>query len=664
MRNSDPAQARAGHERPQYEGARVALQRALPFLTPTNPKDTVPKSHPCLRPSVLPCALLIAAACLPAMPADGHPAASTAPAATVAANVYRIDPHSGDDAHPPGKPWRTFARLNAVRLCPGDTVLIAAGKHVGTLSPVGEGTAEQPITLRFLPGVHTLGGAELLRTPLFVSNSQDSTEPKTVGVCLRGLRYLRIEGGGIEGVGKTTLLYDGRMVQLLSEQVEDLVVSGLVFDLARPTVSEFRVLNVGGTTARIEVAEGSDYAIEDGRFLWKGDWGTGRLLCQEAVPAEGRSWRSKTPRGWTNTGQVEAKATDAGGRKVLLEYPGAEPGLVVDRTYQFRQTKRDSVGVFTSRCRRVVFRDCTFNALTNMGFVSQFTDTMTFQRVNVAPPPHSLRTCAAWADIFQFSNCRGDLLVEDCRLSGMQDDAINVHGTHLRIVGRPAERQLLVRFMHPQTYGFAAFAEGDEVAVINHARLREYEGNPRRRVSAVERRSEKEWLLTLDGPAPSFQENDVVDNVTWHPNLTARRNRVSLSPVRGFLITTRGRVLIEDNVFERCAMPAILVENDAEGWFESGPVRDLWIRRNRFVGSGIVISPRVKRPAADEPVHENIRIEDNLFENLGRGVPAVAARCVKGLVVAGNRTTPHEWNVAIDASCTDTRVERNGRATD
>jgi hypothetical protein len=585
------------------------------------------------------------------------------PAGTLAVSpgdtIYTVDPEKGDDANPAGKPWRTFVRINALRLAAGDTVVIAPGCHEVTLAPSGAGLPERPVTFRFLPGVHTIGGQNLLRLPLFVSNSQDSTDAKPVGLCFRDLRHVRVEGGGVNGTGKTTILYDGRMVQVLNEQVEDITFSGLVFDLKRPTVSEFRALEAGPGWALIQVAEGSDYAVENGRFFWRGDWGRGHLLCQQAVPVEGRAWRASVPRGWRSEGQVEAAATDLGERRVRLEFPGGEAGLEAGRQYQFRHATRDSVGVHNARSKDVVFRDCDFYALTNMGFVSQFTENITYQRVNVAPPAGSLRTCAAWADIFQFSNCRGDLLVEDCRLSGMQDDAINVHGTHLRIVGRPADDQLTVRFMHKQTYGFAAFAPGDEVAVISHASLREYAGNPRRKVTAIARITDKDWLLTLDGPAPAFERDDVVDNITWHPNLTARRNHVSLSPVRGFLITTRGRVVVEDNVFERCAMPAILVENDAEGWFESGPVRDLLIRRNRFVGSGITISPHTKTSSPGAPVHENIRIVENIFEALRDGTAAVTARGVSGLEVTGNVVRSGPWVVRIDPSCADARIENN-----
>jgi hypothetical protein len=288
-----------------------------------------------------------------------------------------------------------------------------------------------------------------------------------------------------------------------------------------------------------------------------------------------------------------------------------------------------------------------------MECVSQFTENITFQRVNVAPPIGTTRTCAAWADIFQFSNCKGEVLVDSCRLSGMQDDAINCHGTYLRIIERTADNQLLVRFMHPQTYGFATYAPGDEIEVINHANLREYADNPRRKVVKVAAKTERDWLLTLDGAAPNFGTNDVLDNVTWHPNFTVRNLYVDLDPVRGFLITTRGKVLVEGNTFWHCAMPGLLIENDAEGWYESGPVRDLQVCSNQFIHCGIEINPRTHSENPDEPVHENIRIEGDFFKDSG-----ILARNVKGLKVIGNRFSSSALPLQVKA-CTDLQIEGN-----
>lgn len=567
--------------------------------------------------------------------------------------VYRIDPAKGDDANPPGKPWKTFGKLNSIRLAAGDRVLVSPGTQHQTLMPSGEGTAEKPVVIQFLPGIHTLSIKHVTRVPMFISNSMDSADPKPVGILIRNFKHLRLEGGGVEGPGKTTILHDGRMVQIWNDHSDDVAFTGLVFDLKRPTVSEFRVLDTGPAHAVIQVADGSDYIVENGKFLWRGDWGPGGF-CQILSLEDGRCRRTRAPRGWNAMGQTDAGARELGDRKVRLDYPDGESGLKPGHQYHFRNTTRDSVGVHNSRCRNIVFRDCEFHALTGMGFVSQFTENITYQRVNVAPPRDSLRTCAAWGDIFQFSNCKGAILVDSCRLSGMQDDAINCHGTFLRIVEKPADKQLLVRFMHPQTYGFAPHAPGDEVAVVRHATMREYPDNPRRKVTTVERKSDTDWLLTLDGPSPVFEKDDVLDNLTWQPDLTARNNHVSVNPVRGFLLTTRGRIIVENNTFQRCSMAGILISADAASWFESSPVRDVLIRCNTFIGCGVSIDPHVLSKHPDEPVHENIRIIGNHFDGAG-----ISAKSVKGLTVDDNRSSDRKLPIHLDDSCTETKVGNN-----
>jgi hypothetical protein len=290
-----------------------------------------------------------------------------------------------------------------------------------------------------------------------------------------------------------------------------------------------------------------------------------------------------------------------------------------------------------------------------MGFVSQFTENITYRRVRVASPKDTIRTCPAWGDIFQFSNCKGQVLVENCVESGMQDDAINCHGTHLRIVGKPAENQLQLRYMQPQTYGFAPYIAGDVVAVVDHLKLRELPNNPRRKVTACVQSDKdgKEWTVTLDGPAPAYAPDDVVDNITWHPDLTARNNLVTLDSCRGYLLTTRGKVIIENCKFNRCKMPGILIEDDARGWFESTCVRDMTIRKNTFTACGIEISPQTVSNDPKEPVHENIRIEDNVFEGGG-----ISVRGVKALVIRGNKNPAGaKVGANIAPSCSEVQTD-------
>ena len=173
-------------------------------------------------------------------------------------------------------------------------------------------------------------------------------------------------------------------------------------------------------------------------------------------------------------------------------------------------------------------------------------------------------------------------------------------------------------------------------------------------VKKAEMRGERDMLLTLEKPAPGgIVANDVIENVTWTPEVEIRNCKIGMCSTRGFLITTRRKVLVENNTFAKTAMWAILVSDDARSWFESGPVRDMTIRGNHFVRCGIAIWPENSSAKSEEPVHENIRIEGNVLDNA-----EVVARSVKGLVITGNKAVSGAVKVRTEA-CTDVINENN-----
>ncbi len=582
--------------------------------------------------------------------------------------AYFVDPVRGDDGHDgksSGQAWKTFARINALRLAAGDTVTVAPGEHTVSLKPSAHGTAEKPVGIRFLPGLHEFTSTDAYRRPWFVSNTADhSFRPKPCGILIEDSQHVLVQGAGVKGKDRTTLMMSGpeRMVKVINHQAENITYQGLAFDLKRPAVSEIFVLETDATSSLVQVAGGSTYQIKDGRFSWTGDLGTGWVMSQES-DLETRKARRKDR--WNPFDN--ATASDLGDGKIRLTHTKGNAGLVKGRAYGFRHILHDSLSIHNARSKDIVFRDCEVNAMTNMSTVSQFTENVTFQRVNVIPPPgNTFRFTPSVMDVFHFANCRGHVLIDSCYISGAGDDGVNYHGIHLVIAGKPADNQLQVRFPQGQTYGFAPYAPGDEIAVINHNTLREHAGNPRRKVTAVELMpgdtSRKNWLVTLDGPAPTFQPGDVVDNLTWQADLTIRNCRIELASCRGILATSRGKVLIEGNTINS-TMPGVLIENDANFWWESSCVRDMTIRNNTFIHCGIDIAPQTIKP--DGPVHENIRIEGNTFigeamANHYRGkCPFITAHGVKGLSITGNHFDGDKTNWMRVENCEAVKEERN-----
>jgi len=110
------------------------------------------------------------------------------------------------------------------------------------------------------------------------------------------------------------------------------------------------------------------------------------------------------------------------------------------------------------------------------------------------------------------------------------------------------------------------------------------------------------------------------------------------------LISTPGKVIIENNIFESSGS-AILIPGDANGWYESGAVKDVTIRNNIFSDpcltsmyqfcEGIIsIDPEIPKPDISKPFHRNIRIANNTFHPFD--YPVLYAKSTEGLYFNNN----------------------------
>jgi hypothetical protein len=565
--------------------------------------------------------------------------------------AYFIDPVDGDDTNTglaKDRPWKTFHRINRLHLAPGDRVeVIRPGSFDHTFAPTGSGRAEKPIEVRLAPGRYDFDPVNAYREAYQISNTNGEPEGrKAVGILINGARHLRVSGTG------AVIFARGKVIHVCIDGCEDVTIEGLSFDYKRPTVSEFIVTAVGEDHADFTIHSDSAYTIGNEALIWQGEgWTETTGLAQELDPETGRVHRLRDPLAGLRMEETKPFHIRAHGSHRLKS----------GRIYQIRNPHRDCCGAFTQGSRNITWKNVHFRFMHGMGIVSQFSENLTFDRVTIAPDPASGRTTAAWADCIQASGCRGRVLVNDCVFSGAHDDAINIHGTHLRITETdPDRRGIKVRFMHPQTFGFPAFLEGDAVEFVRWDSLETHAPN---RVAESNLLDPRTMLLRLENPLPDdIRENDVLENVTWTPEVEIRGCKVSRIPTRGFLITTRRPVLVEDNDFHATQMPAILIENDAAGWFESGCVRDMLIRNNRFHHCGepvIHINPRNSVP--NPAVHQNIRIQDNVFHL--RGVTAIGAKSSTGLRITGNQIHAAQPNQSDDwlktTDCADVTVEGN-----
>lgn len=571
------------------------------------------------------------------------------------AATYCVDPQKGDDAAEGTEqaPWKSMAPINRLVLSAGDCVLVKPGKVVGSLAPKMQGTATSPVRIIFAPGVYDWQAEGLREEKMMISNTNDAPEmPKRVMLDFHGAEHVSVEGKG------ATLRCRGRMMEIHLDSCDHITFKGLEIDYARPTVSEYTVLESNENEAVFSIHKDSKYRIDaDGRLFWVGDgWE------EEARNGFVQQYTEKPLHVFNAGGNkgLWGKVTELAPHKVKMEFEGRKnPGFVKGATYQFRHVRREYASVFCNNSGHIRYENVAFRFMHGMGVLSQFSHDLSFKRVTVAPRKSSGRTCSAWADILHFSGCYGQITVDKCLLSASHDDAINVHGTHLLLTEIRDRRHIVLTFKHHQTWGFEAYRAGDEVEFINNESLLPCGGINRvtEATLSADGRS-MELSLERDIPEEVRTHEWCLENVTATPAVTVKKSRIQLIPTRAFLLSTRRPIVVEGCTFIGTHHAAILVADDARSWYESGMVRDLSIKGNTFTECGEpVIKVHPENSRLDAPVHTGIRILGNTFHLLGRG--AVGMKSAGDVRIEGNIIrAKNEGDTILQEHCTDVRVRQ------
>lgn len=522
---------------------------------------------------------------------------------------------------------------------------------------------EKNIVLKFPGGRIDLWPEGAVKKELYISNTTENdslSKVKNLAICLENISDFTIEGNN------TLVVLHGKMVSFAVLHSQNVSIKNIRFDYERPTMSELKIVEISNGKTRFEVHPDTRFDVENGKVLFYGEgWCSQDFHMVIARPDQDMIFRSS----WKPFNQLEAAKESP--NTIVFNGDVSGAGFLIGDVLTIRDPYRDNCGAFINQSQNVQLENVKMHYIHGMGIVSQFTENITFKKVEVVPREESGRVVSAFADCFHFSSCKGQITVDGCRTSGAHDDPMNVHGTHLKIT-KIEGRQLTVKFMHNQTWGFEAFFADDSVAFVKPENLLVYEFGM---VKAAHMISKREMVLEIDGELPDeIKIGDCLENVSWTPSVIVRNCHFERTTTRGLLLTTRKSVLIENNTFYRTGMHAILIANDCNFWYESGPVQDVTIRGNKFIqcafaqrsnGYVIAIQPETHNFKKSRFIHSNIHIENNTFECMGSSV--LFARSVKNLWFNNNEikynslSEPDEKIVARFKleHCKDVSVEKN-----
>ncbi len=453
---------------------------------------------------------------------------------------------------------------------------------------------------------------------------------RRVAIYLKEKKNITVDGNG------ACITVHGKMTPMLFDRCENITVKNLSIDYACPTMTEFEILSNNGGDCTIRINSDCRFRVEGNDLIWQGEADSnGNPWWEDSYIANRRHMKLYDPkmrmcRDFRRDDLAFEKIEQLDDFTLRVVLKDKNVYFPAGHIMQTRNIVRDQTGSMFERCKNLTFENLRVMFMHGLGMVSQFCENVAYRNCDFTPKQG--RTIASTADFFQFSGCRGKLTVENCRAWGAQDDYINVHGTHLRIVEKNSEENsITVRFMHAESWGFQAFDAGDEIEYIKWDTLNPYAGA---RVLNFEKLSDTDIKLWLDRALPEIEVGkDVVENATYTPDLYVRNCDFGPTAGRGILCTTRGEVIIENNRFENLWGPALLVEDDCNFWFESGYTKEIIFRNNTVISCDyaktwenspvIRYTPKVMDEKSDKFVHGRLVLTCNSFKN-----PVYGEHCI------------------------------------
>lgn len=313
------------------------------------------------------------------------------------------------------------------------------------------------IVICFHPGTYHFHEKGAAIKEYYISN-HDQDNPKKVGISLEGMKHLTLDGGG------ASFVFHGRMLPISLLHSENCVLKNFSIDFANPHIAQVEIVkNDPGQGITFRPASWVKYRIaKDSVFEAYGDGWTVRHSW--GIPFEKDTRRIVYNAGDRGCNTKGASLTSDG----CVLAPNWKDGKLVPGTiFVMRGWGRPTPGIFLSHNLNTRLENIQVHYAEGMGLLAQVCENVTLEKFRVClKGEEDPRYFTTQADATHFSGCKGKIISCNGLYEGMMDDAINVHGTYLKVIGRKDEHTLVGRYMHDQSWGFEWGRTGDEVQFI------------------------------------------------------------------------------------------------------------------------------------------------------------------------------------------------------
>lgn len=500
---------------------------------------------------------------------------------------------------------------------------------------------QQTTRIIFEPGLYHFYPEKSKKRNYFESNTTDNN-PRNCTFVFEHQKNIIIEGNNC------SLIFHGQMQPFSIDNCQNITIKNISIDWEKPLTAQAEVLKVTDKYIDLGIRlKEFPYRLDDGKLLFvperkmRSAWKSTMEFDREGrfvVPHTGD--RGCLGRGWN---EYIAQDIIPGVLRLhhqFLRKPKTGNFLVL------RHAERIHSGIFINESKNIRIENVNLYHATGLGILAQFSENLIFDRYRAIPNPDKNRYFGGGDDGLQISNCKGNISVTNCEFAGLMDDPINVHGTSVQISKIISKTQLECRFKHHQSTGLPWGHPGDLISFIENNQMYSMGVNEVTRFEPIDHES---FRVNFKHPLPPLlQTGDALENLSWSPNINISDSEFKSCRARGILVSTPGKVVINNNTFESSGS-AILIAGDANGWFESGAVKNVLISNNTFTGmcnsssyqfceaiiSVFPIIPGLNKNTP--PFHRNIHIENNSF--FASDFPVLYAKSVDGIWFTKNKVT-------------------------
>ena len=499
-----------------------------------------------------------------------------------------------------------------------------------------------PTVIKFSRGEYYFYPEESYKRNYYESNTKNDN-PRNCAILFENRKNLIIDGEG------STLIFHEQMQPFTFDNCQNIILRNINIDWEQPLTAQGKVVKVNDEFIELTVdLKESPYQVgEDGILNFtidrneKEPWKSTLEFNAEdryIVPQTGDL--GCLGKGWEN---YVAENIIPG--VIRLYYPFLRKPAVGNYLV-LRHAERIHSGIFIQNSKNILLQNVNLYYSAGLGVLAQYSENLTFDGYRDIPNKTKNRYFGGGDGGVQISNCKGEVLVNNCEFAGLMDAPVNIYGNTVQVIGKISDNQLKCQFMNPQNEGLNWGHSDDTISFIENTTMKI---NGTGIIESFKLIDKKTFSIVFKDKIPAnLENNDFLENLTWIPNVLISNSQFKSSRASGIQISAPGKTVIKNNVFESSGSAILITGNTGSG-FESVVEPNILIENNEFTDlcnsspyqycEGIIsINPQFADISEKTPqFYNNIQIKNNRFSPFD--YPVLFARLVDGLTFENNTIT-------------------------